>query len=77
MYDESVKNPNKFWSGQAKEFLTWIKMFDEVDGCRIDEGLFSWFAGGHLNVTGKKSSRLHQLGYIKVILVNFLISKLP
>ncbi|CAI8031752.1 Acetyl-coenzyme A synthetase 2-like, mitochondrial [Geodia barretti] len=51
MYDESIKNPTEFWSRQAKKFLKWIKIFDEVDGCRLEEGVISWFTGGQLNVS--------------------------
>ena len=53
MYDESIKNPTEFWSRQAKKFLKWIKIFDEVDGCRLEEGVISWFTGGQLNVSCK------------------------
>ena len=52
MYDESISNPNEFWGHSAKRFLTWIKMFDEVDGCNMDEGIIKWFTGGQLNVSG-------------------------
>jgi acetyl-CoA synthetase len=51
MYDESIKNPTEFWSRQAKKFLKWVKIFDEVDGCRLEEGVISWFTGGQLNVS--------------------------
>jgi hypothetical protein len=53
MYDESIKNPTEFWSRQAKKFLKWVKIFDEVDGCRLEEGVISWFTGGQLNVSCK------------------------
>ena len=53
MYDESIRNPDKFWGTQANLFLTWTKQFDIVNDCKKDEGIVRWFTGGKLNVTSK------------------------
>ena len=53
MYDESVKNPDKFWEAQANVFLDWIKPFDAVNECVKEKGIVKWFTGGQLNVSCK------------------------
>ena len=53
MYRESIESPDKFWGRQANLHLTWMEMFEEVNGCVKDEGIIKWFSGGKLNVTGK------------------------
>ena len=52
MYDASVSKPDEFWGYNAKKILTWMKMFQEVNGCQTDKGIISWFSGGQLNVSG-------------------------
>ena len=51
LYDESVKNPDKFWGGMAKKFLTWQRPFDRVLAGDFAEGNIAWFAGGRMNVS--------------------------
>ena len=53
MYDESIKNPDKFWEGQAKRFLDWITPFCKVNECEKKKGVVKWFTGGQLNVSSK------------------------
>ena len=47
IYNESIKNPEKFWAEKAKQ-LQWFKKWKKVltkKGC-----FFEWFEGGKLNV---------------------------
>ncbi len=50
MYEESITNPEGFWSRMA-ENLTWYKKWDKVYEGGFDEKNFSWFKGGKLNVS--------------------------
>jgi len=51
LYEESLKNPQRFWGDLARRRLLWIKEFDQVMDCNMQEGKISWFNGGILNVT--------------------------
>lgn len=51
LYQESVKTPDKFWGKMAKEFLTWQRPFEQVQGGNFAEGNVAWFPGGRLNVS--------------------------
>ena len=53
LYEESLKNPQRFWGDLARRRLLWIKEFDQVMDCNMQEGKISWFNGGILNVTGE------------------------
>jgi propionyl-CoA synthetase len=47
MYDESIKNPEKFWGEAAKE-VHWYKLYSKVlDDSR--KPFYRWFVGGQLN----------------------------
>ena len=52
LHAESIKNPSKFWSAQARELLSWYEPFNPhaVMGGSLDEGDVRWFAGGKMNV---------------------------
>ena len=50
MYARSVSEPDGFWAEQAKEFVTWFKDWDKVQGGSYTEGKIRWFEGGKLNV---------------------------
>ncbi|MEK7814010.1 MAG: acetate--CoA ligase, partial [Candidatus Desantisbacteria bacterium] len=50
MYEESIANPEGFWSRMA-ENLTWYKKWDTVYEGGFDKKDFSWFKGGKLNVS--------------------------
>jgi len=51
MYAKSIKDPNGFWSEQAKR-VDWIKPFTKVDDTSFEPGKISikWFEDGVLNV---------------------------
>lgn len=51
MYLQSVEQPDKFWAGQAREFLTFEKPWDTVLDYDLKKGYAQWFAGGLLNVS--------------------------
>ena len=48
IYRASIKNPEKFWAGQAEQ-LHWFKRWDTV--LRNDNGFYKWFEGGKINVS--------------------------
>ncbi len=50
MYARSVSEPDSFWAEQAKEFVTWFRGWDKVQGGSYTEGKISWFEGAKLNV---------------------------
>uniref|UniRef100_A0A7S1V5C6 Acetyl-coenzyme A synthetase n=1 Tax=Grammatophora oceanica TaxID=210454 RepID=A0A7S1V5C6_9STRA len=49
---ESIKNPTKYWSEEARQRLSWYKPFDShnVMSGSLEGGDVKWFAGGKLNV---------------------------
>lgn len=49
MWNESVKNPDKFWGTQAKTNLEWMKPFKSVLDWKPPYA--KWFNGGKLNVS--------------------------
>ena len=51
MYADSIQDPNRFWSKQADEFLTWDKKWDSVSNVDFSTGKIEWFSGGKLNVS--------------------------
>jgi acetyl-CoA synthetase len=51
MYARSVSDPDGFWAEQAKEFVTWFRGWDKVQGGSYAEGKISWFEGAKLNVS--------------------------
>lgn len=53
IYEESLSHPEHFWGDLARRKLRWMKKFDYVNRCDMNNGQFSWFDGGVLNVTGK------------------------
>ena len=55
MYKQSIEEPEKFWTVQAKEVLKWDQMFTAVSECVKQEGIVKWFTGGKLNVSSKKT----------------------
>ena len=50
LYDESIREPDRFWGRQARR-LDWFRPFDEV--ARVDFGSaeIAWYLGGRLNAT--------------------------
>ena len=53
LYEESLKQPERFWGHLASRRLRWIKPFDQVMDCDMSSGHFKWFLGGTLNVSGE------------------------
>ncbi|MBT3528537.1 acetate--CoA ligase [Porticoccaceae bacterium] len=51
MYQQSVDDPDAFWTEQAKEFLTWDSPWTKVSSYDFSKGEAEWFKDGKLNVT--------------------------
>jgi len=49
LYNESIRQPEKFWGRQAKEELVWFKPWKSVLQWKLPYA--KWFAGGRLNVS--------------------------
>jgi acetyl-CoA synthetase len=49
IYEESIKDPENFWSEKAKE-LHWFKPWNSVFTWNKEAVKFTWFAGGKTNV---------------------------
>ncbi|WP_043308784.1 acetate--CoA ligase [Pseudomonas sp. ML96] len=50
LYQQSIEQPEAFWSEQAKAFLHWFKPWDELHHSDLAKGEARWFKGGQLNV---------------------------
>jgi acetyl-CoA synthetase len=50
MYEQSLADPDTFWSSQANSFLSWDKDWHTVNSYDFRKGEASWFEGGELNV---------------------------
>lgn len=51
LYQQSVNDPDTFWSEQASQFLSWQKPWTTVCEQDMEKGLARWFDGGQLNVS--------------------------
>ena len=51
LYEQSISNPDEFWSGMAKDMLDWERPFDTVRSGTFAHGDVSWFLGGRLNAS--------------------------
>lgn len=53
MYQQSIDDPEAFWSEQAKKELTWFKDWDQTLDWSFDQAdlHINWFKGGKLNVS--------------------------
>ncbi len=49
IYDQSIKNPEKFW-GDLSTQLDWFKKWDKVVVENFKEAKHEWFVGGKINV---------------------------
>ena len=49
LYNESIRQPQKFWGRQAREELVWFKPWKKVLQWKAPDA--KWFAGGQLNVS--------------------------
>jgi len=50
VYEESIKDPEKFWSEKAND-LHWFEKWDKVFEWDKEKVEFSWFKGGKINAT--------------------------
>jgi acetyl-CoA synthetase len=50
-YNESLADPEIFWSQKAKEFLTWRKLWKTTLKYDYTEAQIAWFLGGKINVS--------------------------
>ncbi len=50
LYRQSIEEPERFWSEQARTFLHWFKPWDRVHRSDMQSGHAAWFEGGQLNV---------------------------
>ena len=51
LYQESIDQPDLFWSKQAELFIDWEEKWHEVSKVNMQEGSIEWFLGGRLNVS--------------------------
>ena len=51
LYEQSISDPDTFWSEQAEKFITWFKKWDTVQDCNYDDVSIKWFLNGKLNVS--------------------------
>ncbi len=49
LYQQSLQNPNEFWSEQAKIVLNWSQPWQTIQTGSLKEGNVRWFVGGKLN----------------------------
>eukprot|EP00494_Astrolonche_serrata_P006841 UN06866 len=49
-YDQSIKNPEKFWGDLAKANIDWYRPWDSVKSGSFEKGDICWFQNGKLNV---------------------------
>jgi len=49
LYHRSIHDVDAFWGEQAKEYLSWIKLWDSVLEYDFEEATIKWFGGGQLN----------------------------
>ena len=51
LYEESIKNPEKFWSDFAENEFIWQKKWDKVLDFDLRKPSIKWFEGAQLNIT--------------------------
>ena len=51
MYEESIKNPDKFWGKLAEDHVSWYKKWNKVSDYDFKKGKIRWFDGAKLNVS--------------------------
>ncbi|KAL1878113.1 hypothetical protein VTK73DRAFT_8074 [Phialemonium thermophilum] len=49
LYEQSIRDPTKFWGRLARELVTWTRDFETVQNGTLANGDVSWFLGGQLN----------------------------
>lgn len=58
IYEESLRNPKRFWGDLARRRVRWMKEFETVMNCDMKDATLSWFDGGTLNVSGRQRCRV-------------------
>ena len=51
LYQQSINDPESFWSEQANDFLEWSEPWETTLEFDYPKGEISWFKGGKLNVS--------------------------
>ncbi|MCZ6883459.1 MAG: acetate--CoA ligase [Gammaproteobacteria bacterium] len=52
MYQQSIDDPEGFWSEQAENYISWFKPWDAVSNWSFGEDVYiKWFEGAELNVS--------------------------
>lgn len=51
LYQQSIHDPEQFWTKQAKEFLDWIEPWKQLQNGDFKDASNQWFIGGKLNVS--------------------------
>ncbi|KAL4999666.1 acetyl-coenzyme a synthetase [Aspergillus recurvatus] len=51
LYEESIRNPDTFWAGKARELLTFDKDFQTTRIGSLENGDVAWFPEGRLNAS--------------------------
>jgi acetyl-CoA synthetase len=63
IYEESIKNPDKFWGKLAAEQVSWYKKWNKVQEYDFKKGKIKWFDGAKLNVSYNCLDRHVENGY--------------
>ena len=50
LYQQSIHEPEAFWTARAKEFIDWMKPWDKLHSGGFHNADTTWFDGGTLNV---------------------------
>ncbi|WP_448212075.1 acetate--CoA ligase [Colwellia sp. MEBiC06753] len=51
LYQQSVEQPEQFWSEQAEKFIDWYQPWNSVSEVDFNKAEISWFKGAKLNVS--------------------------
>ena len=51
LYEQSIADPDAFWSDRAREFVDWYSEWTEVSSHDFPAGRVSWFKGATLNAS--------------------------
>ena len=51
LYKQSIKDPEAFWSEQARKYLNWDSDWKRVSNVDFMKGNISWFEGGKINAS--------------------------
>ncbi len=51
LYEQSIADPDAFWSDRAREFIDWYSEWTEVSSHDFPAGRVSWFEGATLNAS--------------------------